>query len=282
MKRGAIQLRAAREEDLPRLKQLWQKTVSIPLHCDTFFAQCFVPDQVQSGLVLLEDGVVQSMTVLLPTFWYDAEMDRYGPAPYVMTVATDEDRRHRKYGSWVLETACDFMVEKGAAALWTVLPDPSLELFFTAQGFWDLAKRPALSWDRKELSAAEGRLSRAEPEEYEAVREKILRGKSHIVAGSLLTALQRDLAEHGRGGMFCGELEDQPVCILAVRQGDTVEIAELLCEEAREKQAVSLLAELLPAERYTVREHPLGMLRKMNQFAKMERPTGYLGCGLLI
>lgn len=60
-----ISLRAAKAEDLPRLRVLWRESFGEE-HEAWFFRQCFVPGHVESSLVLLEDGIVQSMVFLLP------------------------------------------------------------------------------------------------------------------------------------------------------------------------------------------------------------------------
>ena len=125
----AIKLRAARETDLPRLKTLWRASFPDCAADTYFFEHCFVPGHVESSLVLLMDGKIQSMVFFLPTFWYD-EAHGYGPAPCLVGLATDPDCRRRQYASWLVETACDFMVEKGAGGIWTMLPDDTLELFF--------------------------------------------------------------------------------------------------------------------------------------------------------
>ena len=80
-----ISLRAAKAEDLPRLRVLWRESFGEE-HEAWFFRQCFVPGHVESSLVLLEDGIVQSMVFLLPAFWYSGAQDRYAPAPYPGTL----------------------------------------------------------------------------------------------------------------------------------------------------------------------------------------------------
>ena len=133
-----ISLRAAKAEDLPRLRVLWRESFGEE-HEAWFFRQCFVPGHVESSLVFLEDGIVQSMVFLLPAFWYSGAQDRYAPAPCLVGLATDPVRRHQNYAGRLVETACDFLVEKGAGGVWTLLPDNTLELFFAKQGFWSVA-----------------------------------------------------------------------------------------------------------------------------------------------
>ena len=128
-----ISLRAAKAEDLPRLRVLWRESFGEE-HEAWFFRQCFVPGHVESSLVLLEDGIVQSMVFLLPAFWYSGAQDRYAPAPCLVGLATDPVRRHQNYAGWLVETACDFLVEKGAGGVWTLLPDNTLELFSRSRG----------------------------------------------------------------------------------------------------------------------------------------------------
>ena len=276
----AIKLRAARETDLPQLKALWQESFPDRAAGAYFFEHCFVPGHVESSLVLLIDGKIQSMVFFLPTFWYDEEHG-YGPAPCLVGLATAADCRRRQYASWLVETACDFMVEKGAGGIWTMLPDDTLELFFSMQGFWTLPKAVVHACAAAELSEGAGRLRRAEPEEYERQREKLLQGKNHIVAGNLVAALQQAMAERRGGGMFLMELHGAQVCAIAAKSGAEAQVLELLCPESLQREALALLAEELHAARCVV-QSGCGMLRLLNRFAQLKQPEGYLGCGALL
>ncbi len=281
--KAKLKLRAGRVWDLPRLRTLWRMGFPGGISDEYFFAHCFVPDHVESSLVLLEDGMIQSAVYFLPTFWYDQD-DRYMPVPCLVGLSTAKDRQHRQYASWLVETACDFMVEKGAGGVWTLLPDDSLELFFAMQGFWTMPEREQFTLERSALPAPSGEIHRVEPEDYEQMREVLLRGKNHVVSGELVASIQRDMAERGGGGMFLMDADGAPACAVVTRAGADAELQELLCPEEKRPAALALLAKELPAERYTMGTHssPCGMLRLMNGFAKMEQPQGYLGCGPLL
>lgn len=281
-KTAQIKLRAPKESDLPRLMELWQANFPSGAAADYFFETCFAPDHVETALVLLEDGVIQSAVYFLPTFRYDAPSDSYAPAPCLVGLSTDAERRHRKYASWLVETACDFMVEKGAGAVWTALPDDTLELFFSMQGFWTVSGGDTFSVAAEDLPAPAGKLHRVEPEDYDRAREVLLKGKSHVVAGPLLSAVQRDMAERCGGGMFLAEVDGAVACIIARREGDAVKVEELLCPAALREKALALLAQELPAARYEAAAG-CGMLRMMNRYNRqLERPEGVLGCAPLL
>ena len=281
--KAQLKLRAGRVWDLPRLRALWRMNFPNSVSDDYFFDHCFVPDHVESSLVLLEDGLIESVVYFLPTFWYD-ESDKYMPTPCLVGLSTAKDRRHKQYASWLVETACDFMVEKGAGGVWTLLPDDELELFFTMQGFWTMPAREHFVIERGTLPEAFGEIHRVEPEDYEKMREILLRGKNHVVSGDMVASIQRDMAERAGGGMFLMDADGVPVCAIAEKSGDDVELQELLCPAEKREAALALLAAELPAGRYTMGEHsnPCGMLRFMNKLAKMEHPKGYLGCGALL
>lgn len=279
VKQGAIRLRAAREADLPRLKTLWQETFGEDHIGTHLFETCFVPDQVQSSLVLLEDDVIRSMAFFLPTFWYDTEKG-YAPAPCLVGLATDHTRRHRKYASWLVETACDFMVEKGAGGVWTLLKDDALELFFSMQGFWTLPRGERQTVSARELPGG-AEIRREQPAEYDRVRERLLHSCNHVVAGPVVTAWQRELSERGGGGMFLVRCGGEEACVLATVRGGTAYIHEALCSDEQRLAVLGAVAQELGAEQ-CVAQPPLGMLRLMNRFAEMERPEGYLGCGIMI
>ena len=122
---------------------------------------------------------------------------------------------------------------------------------------------------------------RSSSEAYERRREKFLQGRSHVVLGPALTALQRELAERSGGGLFQITLPGgETACAIAFKKGGTAVIRELLGAAGQEREAMALLARALETEQ-CVYSTPLGMLRLMGCCAKMERPEGYLGCGLL-
>lgn len=281
--KAQLKLRAGRIWDLPRLRALWRMNFPDSVSDEYFFEHCFVPDHVESSLVLLEDNMIQSVVYFLPTFWYD-ESDSYMPVPCLVGLSTAKDRRHKQYASWLVETACDFMVEKGAGGVWTLLPDDELELFFTMQGFWTMPEREHFIQEHDTLPEPYGVIHRGEPEDYEQVRELLLRGKNHVVYGDMVASIQRDMAERADGGMFLMDADGVLACAIATKAGNDVELQELLCPEEKREAALALLAKELPAARYTMGEHdsPCGMLRFMNKFAKMEHPQGYLGCGPML
>lgn len=281
---GQIKLRAAKESDLPRLRELWQESFADRIDWNYFEENCFTPDSVTSSLVLLDDGVIQSMVFFLPTFWYDANRDAYAPAPCLAAFATSAPLRHKKYASWLIETACDFMVEKGAGGVWTVLEDDALELFFSMQGFWTMESAREECFEKETLPQAVGAIQRVEPEDYDKIREMLLCGKSHVVAGEVLSALQRDMAERQGGGMFLMDVDGTAACAIVSKRDDAVLVHELLCAEEKREGALALLAKEVSGQKYVFGacSHGLGMLRLMNRFLKMEQPEGYLGCGTLM
>ena len=284
-KKAMIKLRAARVWDLPRLRALWHQAFPFGVSDEYFFEHCFVEDHVESSLVLLEDGMIQSAVYFLPTFWYDAAADTFAPAPCLVGLSTEKQHRHMKYASWLVETACDFMVEKGAGAVWTMLPNDALEIFFSMQGFWTMGRDEGFVISRSLLPEPEGTITRVEPEDYEKMREVLLRGKSHIVTGELVTSLQRDMAERAGGGLFLMEVDGSAVCCIAQCHGDTVRVRELLCPKEKRTKALALLAQEVSGARYTMdmTTPPCGMLRPMNQCNRqLEKPEGYLGCGPLL
>ncbi len=280
-----LKLRAGRVWDLPRLKTLWREGFPNSVSDEYFFEHCFVPDHVESSLVLLEDGMIQSAVYFLPAFWYDEKKDSYAPAPCLVGLTTDLQHRHKKYASWLVETACDFMVEKGAGAVWTLLPNDELELFFSMQGFWTMEQQESFLVDSARLPQAVGKIRRAEPEEYDQARERLLMGKNHIVGGALVSSIQRDLAERAEGGMFLMQINGADLCAIVQKKGDTVCLLELLCPEEKRLAALALVASEVPGAHYSVYgDNKLcGMLRMMNEYnQKLEHPQGYLGCGPLL
>ena len=223
-----ISLRAAKAEDLPRLRVLWRESFGEE-HEAWFFRQCFVPGHVESSLVLLEDGIVQSMVFLLPAFWYSGAQDRYAPAPCLVGLATDPVRRHQNYAGWLVETACDFLVEKRGWRRLDAAAGQYAGAFFREAGVLVGGERRRKTFGAADLPESCGVCRRSSSEAYERRREKFLQGRSHVVLGPALTALQWELAERSGGGLFQITLPGgETACAIAFKKGGTAVIRELL------------------------------------------------------
>lgn len=280
-----IKLRAGKEKDLPRLYTLFQRAFPERGAADLFLQTCFVPGRVENNLVLLDDDGVESALLFLPTFYYDGDTDEYAPAPYLAFLATNEEKRRRGYAGWLVETACDFLREKGAGAVWTISPGIATmsDLFFVRRGFWRMDATRCDSVSADAFPVAHGTIRRAAAEEYDGVRERILRGRSHIVYGAeTVSFLQHNIERHG-GGLFILEMDGGAACAAAFPcGGGTVRVCELLCDTVKRPAALALLDSVFHAASYVDGDLRCGYMMKFHCTAALEVPRAYLGCGVLL
>ena len=231
----------ARQEELPRLRELWQ------LACgdeealiDGFFARWGGPDRL---LTLREGGVAMSMLALLPMEAVTASGQR-AALPYVYALATDPAQRGKGYAKKLLDYAADRARDMGAAGICTVPAQPSLHKFFASAGYGECfaARRWIAAMDP---SAAAGEAANLGAAEYARLRETLLKGVPHGAWDGELTAIQESFSQSSGGGLYRLRLAEGPGCAAVERHGGMAVAKELLCPAGTLPQAAALLARQL-------------------------------------
>ena len=246
-----IQIRISRPEDVTRQRELWRLAFGDEgAYVDNFYRTYYRPERM---LLLEEDGEVQAMTAWFDTTFVVPERGRYRAA-YLYAVATHPEARGRGLAGQLLAGADRIFREWDIPAVTTVPAEPSLHNFFGANGFrecftlfqeaLDPGELPAPAWDNP--------LRPVSPEEYGAVREKILADCPHIAYPEEALAYQAGCCALSGGGLFAGETEDGPVCACAEGDGaGLVVYKELLGTKLR--TVLPHLPRMVPGERFLVR-----------------------------
>lgn len=223
------EFRQAGEEELPRLKALWEKTFGDPEEVvEAFFRLCCRPE---GALVAAEEGKIVSMLFLLPFFLVEKGGKRH-KMPYIYAFATDPAFRGRGMGQNLLKYAENVAKKWGAVGLCTLPAEPSLYDFYGKMGYGqglygglyppvldsvrtspDLIKAPCFSVEMEENGSAEGRTvcpgggpggrwMPLEAGEYNALRRKMLAGRTYLDLPDGLMAYQKALSRLSGGDLY--------------------------------------------------------------------------------
>ena len=188
-----LELHQAHLEELIPAEALWSQVFGD----DAAFQRDFYALTDLSGpLVLTEDGQVQAMlglpevTLTFPDGWSVK-------GGYVYALATRPEARGRGYAGLLLRYACEILRKRQADCILTVPAQPSLFSFFAKNGF-----APAFYHRRVEARPAAAPARSISPEEYDALRESLLTGTTHVVQAPGQMEFQRRLCPHPGSGLY--------------------------------------------------------------------------------
>lgn len=289
-----IDMRPSRPDEAEEQKRLWKQAFGDdPRYIDWFYQCCWHPENM---LLLLEDGKLASMLALLPhglTLPNGAEATAY----YVYALATDAAVRSKGYGRQLLHYVDDHLRALGADCVTVVPAEPSLFKFFGTVGF-----APGFSTRKVELLRDESKepqpgdqIFPATPEEYNAIRNRLLTGTPAVTYDTELVRYQEGMSRLSGGGLYrilAGGVEG----CAAVEYADeeSVLFKELLLSRQNIPQALAVFAQILPGRRCHVRTpacweglpgsylQSFGMLKWYNPDKAalwQEGTKGYMGLG---
>lgn len=289
-----IDMRPSRPDEAEEQKRLWKQAFGDdPRYIDWFYQCCWHPENM---LLLLEDGKLASMLALLPhglTLPSGAEATAY----YVYALATDPAVRSKGYGRQLLHYVDDHLKALGADCVTVVPAEPSLFKFFGTVGF-----APGFSTRKVELLRDESKEPQpgdqavpATPEEYNAIRNRLLAGTPAVTYGTELLRYQEGMCRLSGGGLYrilAGGVEG--CAAVEYADEDSVLFKELLLPSQNIPQALAVFAQILPGRRCHVRTpacwdglpgsylQPFGMLKwyDPDKAALWQEGTkGYMGLG---
>lgn len=289
-----IDMRPSRPDEAEEQKRLWKQAFGDdPRYIDWFYQCCWHPENM---LLLLEDGKLASMLALLPhglTLPNGAEATAY----YVYALATDAAVRSKGYGRQLLHYVDDHLRALGADCVTVVPAEPSLFKFFGTVGF-----APGFSTRKVELLRDESKESQpgdqvfpATPEEYNAIRNRLLAGTPAVTYDTELVRYQEGMCRLSGGGLYrilAGGVEG--CAAVEYADEDSVLFKELLLPSQNIPQALAVFAQIMPGRRCHVRTpacweglpgsylQPFGMLKWYNPDKAalwQEGTKGYMGLG---
>ncbi len=243
-----VLIRPWRDEDRPRLLDLWQQAFGDDrAHIEKFFSLFLTPE---ACLVAVADGQVVSAMYILDGPMIFPPAGRSLSTAYTYALATDPDWRGRGIGTAVYKACVKAALERADAVC--VLPaEPSLYEFYTKSA----GCRPISSVREAVIDAGEIEPGRAEDAavistgEYYLRRKALLRGQPYTVMTPGFYTLELYQMQQLGGGLISVDGD-----IAAVEMdGDTCRILELLAPEGDWMDVLQAVAARFPAARYMVR-----------------------------
>ena len=243
-----VTIRPYRQEDRPRLVELWQTGFGDTKdYIDAYHAMFLKPD----GCFVAEaDGQVVSAMYIMDGPLLFPPSGRSLSTSYTYALTTDPAYRGRGIGTAVYKACTEASLLRSDAAC--VMPaDMALYPFYErAAGCVPVSRIREAIIPRAELTGTvRDAASPISAGEYYLRRKALLRGRPYAVMTPSLLALEAQHMRRFGGGMF-----DLDGDIAAVElDGDTCRVLELLAPEGDWADVLATVAQRFPAERYAVR-----------------------------
>ncbi len=289
-----VDIRPSRPEEAEAQKRLWKLAFGDDQrYIDWFFESCWQPEHM---LLLLEDDRLASMVALLP-HQLTLPGGAWANAWYVYALATDPAVRSKGYGRQLLHYADFHLTARGADCATVVPAEPSLFKFFAAAGFSTgfYNRRVELLRDETRPPRPEDRVEPVSPEDYNAIRDRLLAEVPSVVYGPELIRYQQGISRLSGGGLYrvtAGEAEG--CAAVEYVDEESVLFKELVLPAAQIPRALAVFARLHPGRRCYVRTpacweglpgsyvQPFGMLKWYHRDKGAlwrEDTMGYMGLG---
>lgn len=287
-----IEMRPALPEEENRQRELWQLAFGdSDAQIDYFYTQR--PAGAET-LVLLENGVVETMLALFPVTLTLPD-GATASSSYIYALATHPNARKKGYGRFILNYVDFYLQEKKLDCVTIVPAEASLHRFFAATGFSEcFATRKVELLGYMAQTAGEGdSLSSASPQRYNQVREDLLAGTFRVSYDEDTIGYQNGLSEMAGSGLYLLNVGGVQGCAAAeCLNEDSLLVKELIIPPHAMAGAVALLARKFPAVRYHVRTpalwdglpgsylQPFGMVKWYKQeleAAWCNERKGYMG-----
>lgn len=173
-----IELRPARQEDIPALWALWQEAFGDDdRFLEDFFALGFAPER--SRVLTAEGRPVSAL------YWFDGVWGG-GRFAYLYAVATEKASRGRGYSSRLLEDTCAHLQKAGYDGALLVPGEKGLFDFYGRLGFL-----PCCPMETRPLPQGEGPFEALTPAEYESRREEFRAPGDGVLTGAALRFFAR-------------------------------------------------------------------------------------------
>jgi len=247
------EVRTSRPEEVARQKELWKRSFGdSDSYINYYYEHYYRPERVY---VLEEDGMVKAMLNLFSSQLCLLDGTRVN-APYIYALCTDPDERGNGLARKLIYEVARIQKAQGASCLTMVPQEISLFRYFQTLGFERVfsQRQVELSQSRLVPLPENGSVDIIGVEEYNQIREQLLAGNCHVAYDDEVIAYQKGVARQAGGDLYRVLVDGFEGVAEAERIDDHHAIMkELLIPEAQRKRAITLVASMLPADRYLVR-----------------------------
>lgn len=242
-----MELRTARDTDIPALYALWHEAFGDERPAiDAFFQTCYKPENT---LVAAENGVPVSVL-----YWIEAAYQAGGETlsvRYIFAAATAKSARSKGYMSALLRYTRQTAAARQIDLLFLVPAEETLFAYYGARGFQNAFSKTVYKLTDTQLSeCADTSAQRREPtaEQWAHARETALHAVPHIVWSEPALSLALRY-----GAMFDTEIfVTDGGYFTAERDGAPVLATEFCAETGTFPALCGALLETVPAKQYTL------------------------------
>lgn len=248
-----IEVRTSRPEEIADQKRLWKSSFGdSDRYINFYYEHYYRPDRVY---VLSDGGAVKAMLALFPAVLHLAD-DMQVSAPYIYALCTHPSERGNGLARQLIRQVAQIQKGKGAACLSLVPEEASLFRYFQTLGFERVfsQRQVELTQSRLVPLPENGSVDIIGVEEYNQIRERLLAGSCYVSYDDEVIAYQKGVAKQAGGDLYRVIVDGVEGVAEAERLDDHHAIMrELLIPERQRKRAITLVASMLPADRYLVR-----------------------------
>lgn len=247
------EVRTSRPEEVARQKELWKRSFGdSDSYIDFYYEHYYRPERVY---VLAEDDTVHAMLTLFPSTLYLPDGTTVS-APYIYALCTDPDQRGNGLARRLIYEVGRQQRALGASCLTLVPQEASLFRYFQSLGFERVFSQRQVELAQSRLAPlpADGSVDIIGVEEYNRIRERLLAGSCHVAYDDEVIAYQKGVAKWAGGDLYRVLVDGVEGVAEAERMDDHHAIMkELIIPEEQRQRAITLVASMLPADRYLVR-----------------------------
>ena len=245
-----LEITPSRPGEWGACKALWQAAFGdTDAYIENYYVNQYAPEKVL--LLRDEDGPASMLALFdLEQQWGDGGTTR---AAYLYALATHPRARGKGYAGFLLAYTDFYLQSRAVPFLSTVPAEPSLQQFFAGHGFQPCHPVDEYRGPVPAGLPAGGRAAGVTGEEYRALREALLKGTAHAAYPADYLEYQSKVCALSGGGLYRVDTPAGPACAVAFREGDVLDVRELLAPAGQQGFVLAALGLLFPAAECAVR-----------------------------
>lgn len=239
-----MEIRWAQRPDLPQIHSLWKQVFGDAPGVQAALMSGF--GGIQQVLLLLEDGVVRSMTCL-PVVTLRRERAGEERIAYLYALATHPEARGRGLAARLMARGEELLAKEGCEGVALVPAQPSLFDYYGRLGYAPAFFHCRWEGTAEGLPAPQSVPVQVDAEAYQRLRAASLSGMTWVDYPLPMLRLQELFSRLTHGGLYRLELPGGTGCAVVEGRGKEMWVKELLCAPGDGREALAQLVQLQPA-----------------------------------